>query len=174
MKLLDLQRSGFDRKGFFCIFALFVLVVAKRGGEGGEGGGIVVRRGGGGVALGLADEKKSEPGEKGRGRRRGVGSGEGEGEGEECSGRPVAERAERKGLLLRADCSLGRDSQAAYCDRIWWWPVQRPRLCCYRGVIEVTSEGGKRGRYPPISLPLSHPQPTRPPCPATQPSTRSS
>lgn len=77
MKLLDLQRSGFDRKGFFCIFALFVLVVAKRGGEGGEGGGIVVRRGGGGVALGLAGEKKSEPGEKGRGRRRGVGRGRG-------------------------------------------------------------------------------------------------
>lgn len=37
-------------------------------------------------------------------------------------GRPVAER---KGLLLRLDCSLSGDGEAAHSDRIWWRPVQR-------------------------------------------------
>ena len=40
-------------------------------------------------------------------------------------GRPVAER---KGLLLRLDCSLSGDSEAAHSDRIWSRPVQRLHL----------------------------------------------
>lgn len=40
-------------------------------------------------------------------------------------GRPAAER---KGLLLRLDCSLSGDGGAAHSDRIWSRPVQRLHL----------------------------------------------
>lgn len=48
---------------------------------------------------------------------------EDEGGGGGVVGRPVAER---KGLLLRLDCSLSGDSEAAHSDRIW--SVQRLHL----------------------------------------------
>lgn len=50
---------------------------------------------------------------------------EDEGGGGGVVGRPVAER---KGLLLRLDCSLSGDSEAAHSDRIWLRPVQRLHL----------------------------------------------
>lgn len=62
----------------------------------------------------MLDEKKSEPGE-----RRGD-----EDEGG-VDGRPAAER---KGLLLRLDCSLSGDGGAARSDRIWPRLVQRLHL----------------------------------------------
>lgn len=40
-------------------------------------------------------------------------------------GRPAAQR---KGLLLKPDCSLSGDGEAAHSDRIWSRPVQRPGL----------------------------------------------
>lgn len=40
-------------------------------------------------------------------------------------GRPAAER---KGQLLRLDCSLSGDGGAAHSDRIWPRPVQRLHL----------------------------------------------
>lgn len=67
----------------------------------------------------LLDEKKSEPGERD----------EDGGGGGGVVGRPVAER---KGLLLRLDCSLSGDSEAAHSDRIWSRPVQRLHLRWYR------------------------------------------
>lgn len=57
--------------------------------------------------------KEEEEEEKGGGGREGV------------VRRPAAER---KGLLLRPDCSLSSDSGAAHSDRIWSWPVQRLHL----------------------------------------------
>lgn len=65
----------------------------------------------------MLDEKKSEPGREER--RDGDGGGGG------VVGRPAAER---KGLLLRPDCSLSGDSEAAHSDRIWSRPVQRLHL----------------------------------------------
>lgn len=61
------------------------------------------------VEEGVLDEKKREPGE-----RRGD-----EDEGG-VVGRPAAER---KGLLLRPDCSLSGAGGAAHSHRIWPMPV---------------------------------------------------
>lgn len=58
----------------------------------------------------------------------------GRGEKDEDGGGGVVGRpaAERKALLLRLDCSLSGDSEAAHSDRIWSRPVQRLHLCWNR------------------------------------------
>lgn len=128
----------------------------------GEGGGIVVQ--GGGDVLGLPDEKKSELVERGRGRRRRE---------VEVVGRW---RRGSRGVLWEAGSRKGRKKGTITSDRLllqrrqpsrsFWQNMvaacSKATFVLLSGVIEVTSEGGKRGPSPtPTPTPSTSNPPTR-------------